>query len=146
MHILERFQAYAEDFEKTYVDNDWSRITPYFADDAVYEVRGMSAFPVSGRGKQGVVEALEKAIDDLDRRCKSRSLELTAPPSVEGNTVIIHWQGVYTIDGGDDLVIAGREDATYNDAGEIVALVDTYDEAAATGFAAWLTRHQHLLQ
>lgn len=145
MQILERFMAYAADFEKTYVDNDWSRITPYFADNAVYEVRGMSAIPVLGQGKQGVVEALEKAINDLDRRCKSRNLELTAPPSVQDSTVTIHWRGVYEIEGGDDLVIAGREDATYNEAGEIEALIDTYDESAAADFGAWLAKHQALL-
>ena len=33
MELVERFQKYAEDFEKTYVDDDWSRIAPYFTED-----------------------------------------------------------------------------------------------------------------
>lgn len=146
MQILDRFMAYVGDFEKTYVDNDWGRIAAYFAADAVYEVRGMPLFPMVGRGRQGVVETLEKAIDDFDRRCASRRLTLTAPPSVEGDTVTIHWQGIYEVDGGDPLNISGREDATYNEAGEIKALIDTYDEAAAVAYQEWMARHHELLR
>lgn len=145
MHILERFQAYAEDFEKTYVDDDWSRIRPYFSEDAIYEVRGMPASQLSGKGRQGVVDTLKQSIDDFDRRCASRKLELTAPPQVDGQAVIIQWRGVYTVDGGEDLVIAGQEVATYNGAGEIESLIDTYDEEAARGFEAWMAAHQELL-
>lgn len=145
MQILERFMAYAQDFEKTYIDDDWSRITPYFADDAVYEVRGMAPLAMKGEGRDGVAAALKASIDDLDRRCKSRQLELTAPPQVKDQTVTVFWQGVYTIDGGDDLVISGREDAVYNDAGEIQALIDTYDDEAARTFSAWLETHRELL-
>ncbi len=37
MSILERYQAYAAAFEESYVDDDWSRIGPYFTENAVYE-------------------------------------------------------------------------------------------------------------
>src|SRR5690349_21367083 len=42
MENLPRFMAYAADFEKTLVDDDWSRLRQYFADDAVYEVKAES--------------------------------------------------------------------------------------------------------
>lgn len=146
MHILGRFQTYAEDFEKTYVDDDWSRILPYFAEDAVYEVRGMVGAPLLGQGRQGVIDTLKQSIDAFDRRCASRHLEMTAPPKVEGRTVIVQWQGVYTVEGGKNLVIDGEEAATYNAAGEIESLIDTYGEDAARRYASWLEAHQGLLK
>ncbi|HME70466.1 MAG TPA: hypothetical protein VKM54_11450, partial [Myxococcota bacterium] len=38
--LLQRFVEYAQAFEKTYVDDDWTRLEPYFAPDAVYRVVG----------------------------------------------------------------------------------------------------------
>ena len=34
------FMDYAAAFEETYIDDDWSRLTPFFHEDARYEVRG----------------------------------------------------------------------------------------------------------
>jgi len=36
MTAQDRFIAYALDFERTYQDDDWSRLEPYFAEDVVY--------------------------------------------------------------------------------------------------------------
>ena len=36
MSILDRYQAYAEAFEESYIDDDWTRIEQYFTEDAVY--------------------------------------------------------------------------------------------------------------
>jgi hypothetical protein len=38
MSIVQRFMAYAADFEKTLADDDWSRLARYFSPDAVYRV------------------------------------------------------------------------------------------------------------
>ena len=37
MSIVDRYQAYADAFEESFVDDDWSRIEPFFTEDAVYE-------------------------------------------------------------------------------------------------------------
>ncbi len=37
MSIADRYQSYAEAFEETYKDDDWTRIEPFFTEDAVYE-------------------------------------------------------------------------------------------------------------
>ena len=36
MSILDRFKAYADAFEESFEDDDWSRIEPFFTEDAVY--------------------------------------------------------------------------------------------------------------
>ena len=33
MGIADRYQAYADAFEESYVDDDWSRIEPFFTED-----------------------------------------------------------------------------------------------------------------
>ena len=38
MSIVERFVAYAADFEKTLADDDWSRLSQHFSENAVYRV------------------------------------------------------------------------------------------------------------
>lgn len=42
--LLQRFVEYAQAFEKTYVDDDWTRLEPYFAPDAVYRVVGSTSW------------------------------------------------------------------------------------------------------
>ena len=37
MSILDRYLAYADAFELSYADDDWSRLEPYFTPAAVYE-------------------------------------------------------------------------------------------------------------
>ena len=42
MGAMSRFLDYAQGFELTFDDDDWSRLERHFAPDAVYEVRNMS--------------------------------------------------------------------------------------------------------
>ena len=37
MSIVDRYQAYADAFEQSYEDDDWSHVEPFFTEDAVYE-------------------------------------------------------------------------------------------------------------
>ena len=47
---LKVFMDYAAAFEQTYDDDDWSRLTPFFSENASYEVRGgPMACKISGR-------------------------------------------------------------------------------------------------
>lgn len=146
MDLLRRFQAYAAAFEETYLDDDWSRLEPYFSPNASYEVRGVPAFPINAQGRDRVFAALKDALDSFDRRCDSRKLDLLAPPKVDNDTVTIYWQGIYTLDGVEDLRIIGYEDAQYNDRGEIISLVDRYDEDAAAEMTRWMGAHREKLE
>jgi hypothetical protein len=47
--LTQRFEAYAADFELTFVDDDWSRLEQYFTDDAVYCANMKCAVPTSAR-------------------------------------------------------------------------------------------------
>jgi len=141
MSHLEQFQRYADAFEVTYDDDDWSRIAPYFADDAVYRVKGLPFMPVDARGRDAVLGALKAAIDRFDRRCAKRELALNKPPALDGDTVTIDWSATYRLEGADDLVFEGIETARYNAAGEIVELVDKYGPEMAERAANWFTKN-----
>ena len=72
---LELFQAYADAFEETYVDDNWQRLEEYFSADVIYA-------PGDGTeavGRTKVFTRLRAGVDDLDRpkagaRAAKRSL------------------------------------------------------------------------
>ena len=91
---LQLFMDYAAAFEETYADDNWSRLTPFFADEATYEVRGGPlACKISGRGE--IFAGLKKSLDGLDRRCENRKLEVTEDPTIadtaDGSEISLGW-------------------------------------------------------
>jgi hypothetical protein len=139
MSIAERYQAYADAFEQSYVDDDWSRIEPFFTENAAYE-----GAPEDARGRAAVLAKLKAGVDNFDRRMDSRTPDFQ-PPTVDGNTVLMDWQVTYTKAGCPDLVIAGRETAVFE--GERIAnLRDDFDPDAEAAMAEWMTAHGSKLQ
>lgn len=138
MSIADRFQAYADAFEESYVDDDWSRLEQYFTEDAVYE--GEPA----ARGRDAVLAKLKGAVDGFDRRMDSRTPDFQAP-TVEGNTLTMKWSVGFTKAGRPDLVISGVETAVFE--GDRIALLrDVFDPAALEGMQKWMAEHGAALQ
>src|SRR6478735_3425581 len=67
MEILQQFMAYAAAFEQTLVDDDWTRLRPFFAADAVYEVQSED---VGCRlvGPEAIFAGMKKSLNGFDRR------------------------------------------------------------------------------
>jgi hypothetical protein len=110
MTLVERFNAYASDFERTFVDDDWSRLEQYFTDDAVYST------PANGQraaGRATVLATLRAAVSGFDRRCDSRALVTTAGPWAEADEIRREWAATFTIRGAPELQIAGCERAVF---------------------------------
>jgi hypothetical protein len=140
MTPLQRFGIYAQDFEKTFTDDDWSRLEPYFAPDATYEVAGRAPFACTLRGREAIFAGIKKSLDGFDRRFATREIALEGAPAVEGDTVTLAWAVTYGRPGSPPLVLRGRSSATY--AGERIArLVDSYDAPALASTTAWLRAH-----
>jgi hypothetical protein len=138
MGIVDRYLQYADAFEESYIDDDWSRIEAYFAPDAIYD--GEPA----AHGRAAVLAKLKTGVDNFDRRMDSRSPEF-ATPTVKGDTLTMRWSVTYTKRGAPDLVISGTETARF--AGDRIAhLRDEFDPEAQKALGEWMTKHGAALQ
>lgn len=134
MSILDRYQAYADAFELTYEDDDWSRIEAYFTEDAVYE-----GDPADAHGRDAVIAKLKGSVDGFDRNMDSRSPDFQTP-TVDGDTLTMKWTVSYTKAGKPDLVISGVETAIF-DGDRIKLLRDDFDPEAQKAMGEWLAAH-----
>ena len=137
MSILDRYLAYAADFEESYEDDNWSRIAQYFSDDAVY------AGDPEARGNAAVLDKLKNAVDDFDHRMDSRTLAFKEP-QVDGDTVRVEWEVTYTKSDCPDLRISGLETAVF-DGDRIALLRDDIAPEAEAAMGAWMTEHGSFL-
>lgn len=130
-----RFFAYAQDFEQTYVDDDWSRLAQYFEPDAVYEVRNVP-FGCRIEGPEAIFRGIRKSLDHFDRRFAERRPEITDPPAETGDSVSVGWAVTYVKPGAPPFVLRGRSTARYR-GDRIVHLVDEYPAGMADEAASW---------
>lgn len=133
-----RFADYVIDFERSYEDDDWSRIERYFAPDAVYEVRN-SSFDCRLEGPRSIIEGFKCSLDGFDRQLR-RSLRIQEGPHERDNLVTFVWVGRYTRPGAPPLVISARQSARYRD-GLIIELCDEYLPDSGDRIAKWLDQH-----
>lgn len=138
MDILQRFLAYAADFERTLADDDWTRLEDYFADDAVYEVRGIPALAARMDGKAAIFNGMQKSLNGFDRVFSSRDIT-PEPPQIDGDTLRLRWTVTYHRDGTPPFVLRGDSEVHYRD-GRIVHLIDTFAPETEQAFADWQRR------
>jgi hypothetical protein len=135
-----RFFEYAAAFDKAYADDDWTRLEPYFTDDAVYAVTGGP--PLGGRfeGRDRVISHLRESVEELDRRFAERRIEPLAEPEIEGDTVSLRWRCTYVKTWSPDLVFDGTERATF--AGDRIRLLeDIVDDGTDGRIQAYLKKY-----
>lgn len=140
---LQVFMDYAAAFEETYLDDDWSRLAPFFAEDARYEVRG-GPFACVITGRDAILAGLKKSIDGLDRRCSERKIDVTEVPEVkstdDGHALSVGWLVSYQYGNAPQAGLPGRSVAKLAD-GVIVALRDEYNDEETKPFTAWMLEH-----
>lgn len=139
MTNLDRFFEYATEFEKTFDDDDWSRLERFFHPDATYEVRG-SSFACRLKGRAAILKGIRKSLDGFDRRCDTRELGLTDPPKETDGKVSVGWKGTYRYGDAPPVTLRGRSEARYEQ-GVIVELSDAYEPEAAAEVDAWMKKH-----
>ena len=138
MSILDRYQAYADAFEESFVDDDWSRIEPFFTEDAVYEG------DPDAQGRDAVLAKLKTGVDAFDRRMDSRTPDFQTP-TVEDNQLTMKWSVTYTKAGLPDLLISGVEVAVF-EGDRIARLRDIFDPEAEKAMGQWMAQHGAALQ
>jgi hypothetical protein len=135
MNIQDRFLEYADAFEITYEDNDWSRLEPYFTAGAIYD----SGLGEIAHGLPAVIAKLEGAVDGFDRLMDTRVVDLE-PPITEGDTVRSHWTARYSKAGVPDLQFGGTEYARF-EGDQIAQLRDELDRGTEEAIGNWLAQH-----
>jgi len=138
MGILDRYQAYADAFEESFADDDWSRIEPFFTENAVYEG------DPDASGRDAVLAKLKTGVDNFDRRMDSRAPDFQTP-TVSGDTLTMRWAVTYTKAGLPDLVISGVETAVF-EGDRIARLTDEFDPEAQKALGEWMAKHGAALQ
>jgi hypothetical protein len=139
-NALERFAAYAADFEKTYADDDWTRLEPYFRPDAVYAVGPGLIEPCTLRGRDAVLRGIKRSLDGFDRTFDSREIVPLGAPATEGRSVSVTARVVYGKAGLPPLSFELTETVVFDDDGLIVEMRDTYP-AGQTDAEAWMVAH-----
>jgi hypothetical protein len=140
MSITDRYLAYADDFGRTYEDDDWTRLEQYFTEDAVYP-QGADQPDVTGR--TALLDRLKTSVNQFDRRMDSRTLHFD-PPSEDGDRITVSWTATYTKAGVPDVELAGREIATFR-GDQICQLAGEFDPTAQKNLNAWLAEHGAVL-
>lgn len=137
MNPLSSFLDYAQAFERTYVDDDWSRLERYFAPSAAYVVTGLGA-DCRLDGRDAILRGLRKSVDGFDRKFPERIVEFSGTPSLRGDVVEAPWTATYRKPGVPELRLHGRSTARY-EGGVIAELRD--DMGVDDAGAAWFAEH-----
>lgn len=140
MTPLETFLAYAADFERSFVDDDWTRCEKYFAEDGVYEVTGLSAFACRLQGPKPILEGMKKSVDTLDRKLDSRKIDVLGEVAENGNAVDVDWKVTYTLGEAPPFELVGHSHGEVVD-GKIVRLVDSYTDEMDEAAVSWIQEH-----
>ena len=140
---MQVFMDYAAAFEQTFVDDDWSRLAQYFAEDAAYVVDGGPlACEISGR--DAIFAGLKKSLDGLDRRVSDRKIEVTEAPEITskegGFELAVGWRVTYEHGDAPPVGCNGRSVALLRD-GVIVSLRDEYTDEDTADLSAWLVEY-----
>lgn len=137
MNVLELFIAYADDFEKTYDDDNWQRLEKYFSPHAIYRVHSKS-MGCELVGPEAIFKGLKKSLDGFDRLFAKRSIAVVEDGiQTTADTFAVDWHATYLVEGHPDLLLAGRSEATYRD-GLITLLEDSYTDEAESKVEQWM--------
>lgn len=130
MSNLQEFGAYAADFEKTLLDDDWVRLEQYFAEEATY----LPGDGTCANGRAASLQALRDSVSSLEKKCDSRELLGEPEVSESGNTITLKYSVRYGCSGHPDYVLSGIETIDYS-GGKIVRMEDVFEDPA--GLEDW---------
>lgn len=133
-HVL----SYAIAFEGAYYTDDWSKLDPFFTDDAVYQPLGAFGGPIEGR--EALKSAFKMMVNSFDRRFASRAVEVVEGPTERDGSVWFRWAGTYTIPGAPALRMIGEETVVF--AGDrICRLEDRMSDEETKKVQTYLVTH-----
>ena len=143
MSIIDLFESFAADFELTVVDDEWSRLEKYFAEDATYLNVGAGEAKCIGRA--AILAYLKADVASVDQRFDSRMHIALTEPSVEGDRLSRNWSCTYTLAGCDELVVEGE--ARYLFEGDLIKEMEEEPTTESMQkVEAWMSKYGERLQ
>ena len=140
MEIVDRYVAYAAAFEEAYASDDWSKLEPFFTEDAVSESIAPAPFGGKYEGRAAVLAHFKNSVNGMDRRFDSRAVEVLEGPTEKDGGVWIRWAAIYTLAGAPDCRIEGEERAGFS-GDRIRRLEDRVTGAEAGRVSAYFAQH-----
>ena len=134
MSHIARFAEYAQAFELSYLDDDWSRIEPFLDPDIVYEICDVS-FACRLVGRDAVLHGIRKALNGFDRRCQRQIIHIAGPAEL-GDQVLTYGMATFAHEDAPLLAIRMHETVRYS-ADRIVQLTDVYDPGMDERVQTW---------
>jgi len=140
MGTIERYLAYAAAFEEAYASDNWSKLEPFFTEEAVYAFVAPAPFGGEYKGRAAVLTQFQNSVNGLDRRFDSRKVEVLEGPTEKDGGVWIRWAGIYTLAGAPDCRMEGEERATFT-GDRISRLEDSMTNAEAGRVGAYFAQY-----
>ncbi len=139
--IIERHDAWINDFEATVADDRWDRLEPWLTEDVRYIVAG-TPFGCSLNGRKAVLDGLARSIRNFDRQFDRRVWTAVGTRSLPPNGVTARIWVTYEKAGLPPLGVPATSQWFYDD-GRITTMVDLYEEDIAEMAVAyqWLAAH-----
>ena len=136
MTPIEVFFQYAGEFEKSYEDNNWSRLYGFFHEDATYTIIG-EPYDCCLTGPEAIFAGMQKSLDGMDRRFDTRDIALDGEFLEEGDDMTVSWRVTYGKQGLSDFVLGGTSRMTVrND--KIASLSDEFPEKSVRLMKDWM--------
>ena len=143
MSIIDRFNAFAEEFEACVTDDHWERLEEYFTENATYWNVGSPDPRVEGRS--AILDYLKNDVSNNDRRFTSRELRALSSPKVVGEKLSRNWRCTYKLLGAPDLVIEGE--ARYEFVGELIlSIEEEITSESKERYLEWMEKYASLLR
>jgi len=136
MDTMTLFLEYAGEFEKSYEDDDWSRLHEYLQPDASYEIVS-SRYGCKLVGPEAIFKGVKKSLDGFDRRFDSRRIEVKDDMQKTDDEFSISWIAHYEKEGLEPLQLHGHSKVVYQD-GKIKALTDSFTPEEEGDVQTWI--------
>jgi len=137
MDLISHFIKQRSAFEKSLKDDDWTRLHPYFAEDAIYEVIAMP-FHCVLNGRSRILDGFQKSVAGFDRHC-NRSVWDNPKVKVEGNTVIVA-SGISMQYGNSPVIDTALTEITTFEDGRVVRMIDLYAPDESDKYEVWMQK------
>jgi len=141
--LAARFRAYANDFERSYADREWSRLGPYFTADAVYECSTPADLAFRVVGRAAILERFALVTEAFDRRFESRTMRID-DCRAQGDRVDVRGVVIYALGDAPPLHLPFTEVAEYR-GDDIVRLEDAASPEDVRAIGEWMAQYGHRL-